>query len=282
MARLRIAVRVCMYNMRRLLTEYRAYTGMALALFAVVFYCNGVRDVCVHYSAGVSPVQVFTHLLSYPQANSFLYLGWITLMCDAPFVSDVQISVVMRSGRKEWFGGQMLYILAMALLYWISIAVMIAVMFIGYWGDFGDWGRVIHTFSVSSIKAHNIVSEKVMKSYSVFSAVSWTYLLHVGASVLLALMMFWVNMVSNRNHGGVVAVIFALFEMAFTGFGLSPQFYYFSPITLSNLSTLDIQKVTYKPSDTYAAVFMLAGNVLLIAVCYIIYRRSNVIASYEF
>ena len=121
-----------------------------------------------------------------------------------------------------------------------------------------------------------------MKSYSVFSAVSWTYLLHVGASVLLALMMFWVNMVSNRNHGGVVAVIFALFEMAFTGFGLSPQFYYFSPITLSNLSTLDIQKVTYKPSDTYAAAFMLAGNVLLIAVCYIIYRRSNVIASYEF
>lgn len=50
-----------------------------------------------------------------------LFLGVVLLFCDAPFIEDEQPYIMLRSGRRIWFIGQMLYIVVASVLYLIVL-----------------------------------------------------------------------------------------------------------------------------------------------------------------
>ena len=79
----------------------------------------------------------------------------------------------------------------------------------------------------------------------------------------------------KRTFGGVIALLFAFLELAFTGIGLRAIYYYISPVSLCNLAVLETKGLSVRPSDTYAYVFIASGIVLLAAINYLAVRRAS-------
>ena len=44
------------------------------------------------------------------------YFGVVLLFCNAPFMDDQQMFVLVRTGRLRWFAGQLAYIVACRIL----------------------------------------------------------------------------------------------------------------------------------------------------------------------
>ena len=268
-----IPFKLCMHNVRRLFTSVRALMGVLMGAFAIFCYGEQIRSMCQEYGVGASPIQVLICLCSYPFANCFLFVGWAIVICDAPFMYDTQLMIMLRSGRSMWCIGQMMYIFVAAICYWIVMTLLSCVLLLGYMGDFFTWGRVINT--IARMYGWPCVPAKVVLSFTVEQAAVLTYALHIGVSVLLGMLIFAINIISKRTFGGVIALVFAFFELAFTGLGISSNYYYISPVSLCNLDVLDFNGSTYTPSDTYAYVFIAVGIALLAVINYIAVRHAS-------
>ena len=62
MRNMRTVARMAMFNLRQLFTYASTYVGLAVGLFAINLYLEPVRNCCVQYGVGVSPLQLFAHL----------------------------------------------------------------------------------------------------------------------------------------------------------------------------------------------------------------------------
>ena len=268
-----IPFKLCMHNMRRLSVSVRALMGVLMGAFAIFNYGEPIRRICQEYGVGASPIQLLVCMGSYPFANCFLFVGWAIVICDAPFMYDTQVMIMLRTGRSMWYIGQMLYILFVAICYWLIMTLMACTLLIGYIGDFFEWGRVINT--IARVYELPCVPAKVVSSFTVTQAVVLTYTLHIGVSVLLGMLVFAINIISKRTFGGVIALLFAFLELAFTGIGLRAIYYYISPVSLCNLAVLETKGLSVRPSDTYAYVFIASGIVLLAAINYLAVRRAS-------
>ena len=275
MRNMRTVARMAMFNLRQLFTYASTYVGLAVGLFAINLYLEPVRNCCVQYGVGVSPLQLFAHLSSKPYQNSLLFCGWIIVVCNTPLLTRLQTNVLVRAGRGKWLLGQIMSIVMAALLYWLAIIALIGLVFIGYWGEFGEWGRVIKTLGNSN--SYSIASG-IISNYTVVQAVALAYFLHTLAAITLAFIIFHINMVSRKMTGAAVALIFPILELAFTGLGIPEKYYYISIVTLCNLSVLDRWHVTYTPTPEYACTFLLCAVVLLGLSCYFSFRKSSFIA----
>lgn len=79
-----------------------------------------------------------------------LFLGVVLLFCDAPFIEDEQPYIMLRSGRRIWFIGQMLYIVVASVLYLIVLYFISVLVLLPHIEWSAEWGKLLSTFSQTS------------------------------------------------------------------------------------------------------------------------------------
>lgn len=97
--------------------------------------------------------------------------------------------------------------------------------------------------------------------------VSWS--LHWLVSVLLAMVVFRVNLNRRTSSGNLFALMLVFFDYCFRGLGMPYMIYYFSPVSLCNLDLLDLTNTTSRPSMLYAySLLVLVVAVLALSIRY--------------
>ncbi len=61
------------------------------------------------------------------------------MFCNAPFMDDQQMFVLVRTGRLRWFAGQLAYIVAANLVYFLWTALTTVLVLIPQVGFSTDW-----------------------------------------------------------------------------------------------------------------------------------------------
>lgn len=138
----------CAQNLRKWPSNPRIYV---LGLLLIGFLFEWVRPIADFSSAvhvSVTP-WVFPYLSLSQKVLLLIMLGIVLLFCDAPFIDAHQPYVIIRSGKRDWLLGQILYIMVASALYFLFIALISTLLMLPNLTFSSEWGKIFGTLALT-------------------------------------------------------------------------------------------------------------------------------------
>ena len=251
--------RIAMMNFRKWGSAYRVYVVLASILVFTYIRTDPVRTYAQDLGLSVTPY-FFAFQMADNITRLLFYFGLILLLCDAPFTDSQQLFVFMRTGRRKWFMGQILYIFLATAAYFLLVAIASIIMFIPYEAPSLRWGTVYTICAESTILTGTYIPKIVVDSYTPIQACLLTFAVNTGIGTLLGLVIFLGNLFKSRIFGPAIAMGWVLFSNISSWTYIS-SVRYLSPVTWAGLSMFNGKEdgVSYG----YAAAFVTIGCLLL-------------------
>lgn len=247
-----------------------------VVLFAIFIFSwtkiEGVKSYAIEQGLGVS-CWFFPMLFGDYMCAMFLYFGLILMYCNAPFIDQQQLFVILRSGKRKWFFGQILYIVFTSILYFLTVVMVSILEFIPYVGISADWGTVLHEVlrDPKGTKTYLYMPEKVLEMYEPIKAFFLIFCINVGIGIMLGLLIFLINLHKSRTYGSIAAfgLVFLSDLISYAG-DYKDWLQYISPITWTDLSVYsrNVGSISYG----YVFSFLIIASVILVV---LIIRRSK-------
>ncbi len=267
----------CAQNLRKWPSNLRIYV---LALLLIAFLSTLVRPIAA-FSATVNvPTApwIFPYLALDPTVLLLLMLGIVLLFCDAPFIDAHQPYVIIRSGKRDWLLGQILYIMATSAVYFLFITLNCVLMLLPDLAFSSDWGKILGTLAQTNAgNAYDIhlpVSYQLQLQYTPAAAMIWSLFINWMVGTFLGLFMFVCNMRLPREIGAVAASLLVLLQYfcwEADGFII----FHFSPVSWASLGNLDITHLTALPSNTFAVCALVGLNLILILLANLFIKKMD-------
>lgn len=272
-------------NLRKWPSNPRIYAVAALILVFIGSELLPIRGFCMALHLPVTP-WVFPFLMSDNVSLTFIMVGLVLIFCDAPFIDQSQPYVIVRSGRRNWFTGQILYIVQASGLYFLFIILVSLLYFIPVIKFSGDWGKVLNTFSMNGTQGVPMFQQQYNINLSFSRYLTANYLPAVAMilslalswleGIFLGLLMFVLNMNFNRIIGTSVALALILLETFAYQFGNAYLALYFSPVSWLNLGVMDATGSSKSPTLWYAAGMLLLFIIVLSFLALTGERKKNI------
>jgi hypothetical protein len=238
--------------------------------------CKPVVDFSALVNVSAAP-WIFPFLLSRSYMSTIVLVGAVVLFCDAPFMNDMTPYECIRSGKKSWVSGQLLYVFAASLVYVLFLILVSILVFFPYMDLQNDWGRVINTLSRTSAGSTLAfpISPIILTTYTPLEAIAASGSLLLLEVSFVGLVMFVVNLTTRRAGGVVIGLLFAFLPTFFESFA-NPWMYYFAPTTWANLALVDVSGLSVYPPISYAFTFLVLACALLSQVVRRVIRRQSI------
>lgn len=230
----RIVGKVCRESIRKWSGDARVWAIVYLVCMFAWIRVEDLRLICEEYDLGIScwyfPFQMNgIHML-------FYYFGLLLLFCDAPFIDNQQMDVILRAGKRNWFLGKIWYIIVAASLYFLLVYFVGVIEFFPYVGFSPEWEDMLNLMSLHDA-ASSIVRRPVIASYTAIEACVIQYVVCVFFAILLGCVIFYFNLFGQKMAGLGIAL-----SMVVTGCLLDMVdletarfFVYFVPMTWTNI-----------------------------------------------
>lgn len=277
MGNIHIYCRIAMNNIRKWQMNPRIYILGLLILMFLNIMLAPVRNAATSVNLPVS-VWVFPFLLSDYYSLMLIMFGFVLFLCDAPFIDSEQAYLIIRSGKKAWVKGQLLYICLASAVYFLFVFVAGAVLLLPNLSFDAEWGKLLQTLAQTDMnRQFNIslgVSYKIIRLYNPIVATLASYFMAWLVGVFLGVLLFVLNAYFSRAIGVIVTSGLVLFEI----FCLNSPFIftYFSPVSWVSLAILDTQSISKYPSFVYAVTVTLALIILLSLISFLWIRKKDI------
>ena len=263
-------IRLCLgVNFRKWLVNPRIY---ALAIFIIAFliyHQSGLSQFAGAHNQGVTP-WVFSHLTTPPVLQVFATFA-IILFSDAPFEDKHVPFLMIRSGRRNWIIGQLIYILIASLIYTLFVFIISILALLPNLELSMEWGIVIQTLASGSQLPANVTVFANPHLLTTFTGIEAT-LLSLGlfwfVSSFIGILISFFNIVVGKTTG-LIASGFVLFLSFFTiieaRLALGHWVSYLSPVSWMSLSALDWNDPNAWPSPSiyYALGFLTITSIVM-------------------
>lgn len=103
-------------NFRKWKSSYRVFIVFLSVLVFTFIREDYLRQYAQDVGLAVTPY-FFAFQMDDGITRMLFYFGVVLLFCNAPFMDDQQMFVLVRTGRLRWFAGQLAYIVAANLVY---------------------------------------------------------------------------------------------------------------------------------------------------------------------
>ena len=258
-------VHIAVLGIKKWLSSPRMYV---VFLMLAVFEWTLIGDVRAYaISIGMSISCWYFPFLFVNNINCiFYYFALILMYCNAPYVDEHQLYLMLRSGRRNWFAGQLLYTVASSVLFFAGMAVLSVVEFIPNVGFSAEWESVLVKLSQNpAAYGHGLylnVPFQILQTYSPWHAFLLCFFINVGVGILLGLLIFSVNVWKSRGYGAAAALAWVAVSNTVTQkIGLRRWMVVLAPTSWTNLS-LYCERNS-RVSVGFAATFLLAGIAVL-------------------
>lgn len=269
-------IRIACYGLKKTFSNSKMYIIIILSFMYVQFMLNPIKIFAENVQIGVSPY-LFPFLLTSGYSVKIFLLLVILLFCNAPFMDEVQLYILVRTGRRKWCAGQVLYIMILSGFYTLLLIVFTAIALIPELSVETGWGKVINTFAQTGIAAsHGIpisFDYSIILKYNPITAMILEGFLCWLLFMLFGNIIFTVNMKISKFIGNIIAVFLIFFQMISEE--ISPKLTYFSPASWVSLSFLDINNTSQYPGVGYALTAMVILNIAFITVSIISVKHET-------
>lgn len=247
--------RICMQNIRKWNSNPRIWMTFILALLFAYMYTKGMSVACDYVGDDMSP-WLYPFLFTYRYMKIIFMFPIVFIFCDAPFIDENQPYVMLRTKRITWSIGQVLYIYIGSFIYMLFLAIAPLIVNIGHVRWMASWGEVIGMCgSTNLLQAAGVnystiqILGKIIKYYTPFQAMLFSCLLTWMSFVIIGLVIYGFNVVSNTRYVGVGTAAFLILLTAVVDG--KPKWTYYSPMSWNSLNNIDIGGLTSYPSIDY-------------------------------
>lgn len=210
---------------------------------------------------------VFVH----PYMRMILFLIVVFLMSDAPFITENQLFIISRMGKKLWGGCQIIYIAICSFLLDILFIIVPFIFNINkvFAGD--KWGTAIKSIS-SQINILSPVSEEIYTKYTPMECLKYYLIILFLLFNAVGLFMYLANIL--RAGAAVAGILsgFVILDLMIHLTGIDGLLW-ISPVSWVRIDCLAYGLDAGVPGISQIIVIMLALNSLL---CIAIYRTLEV------
>lgn len=193
----------------------------------------------------------------------FYYFGLLLLFCDAPFVDSQQMDVILRTGKKNWFIGKILYIIVASCLYFWLIYVVGVLEFVPYVGFSTEWEDMINILSMDDLYS-SIINRSIVMAYTPIEACLTQYVVCVLLAIFLGLLIFYFNLFKSRVIGIGIALTIVLMGVLVNMVNLvvGRIILYFIPMVWTNIEVF--KRTAAGVPFAYAVTMLSSGIAVLI------------------
>lgn len=244
------------YNYKKLFNTPRIYILLILQFIYLWYLISPIVDLSKTVGVRLTP-WLFSHITSYKMSQLFLMLGVIVMFADAPFIDDEYKYILIRSGRKKWALGQILYMVTGTMAYFVITFIFTVILTIPNIFISSDWGRLITTFSNSDTSDYFelLISFKILIKYNPITATLLSLLLSCLTGIIISLIMFIINIKFKKSIGIIVATSIVFLDRAIFANFPNFKYAYISPVSLSRIDLLDKVSNGMSPTVWHALTF---------------------------
>lgn len=256
------------------------YTAIGIVLVVATFVHLMLDGLISYVSENNLSVTVYQlpFLFSYRYSRLLLTLPIILIFSKIAEVEGIDLLILIRTKRRYWCLGQILYIFFSSIFYVILLHGLIVLYLLPSIEWNLDWGTVMGNLFRQGIPSgyeiHQIFPLKIYDYFTPSQAIFYHSLLLFLVSALLGMVMLISKLAFKTNKVGiVVASVIIMLDIAIKDKMLIR---WFSPITWLDLSIIKVAELTPTPSIGYVIGFLSIGIILLSSVALILahYREQ--------
>ena len=261
----KIAFKVCGDSLRRWKKDPRIWAAMTLVCLFEWTKIEPVRQFCAEQGMAISN-WFYPFLFSETINTMFFFFGIILLFCDAPFVDRHQLFVVMRTGKRKWFLGKIVYVFVASFAYFTWMYMVSIIEFIPYVGVSANWERILEGLSITNKIGNTIVNvpRNIIIQMSPVHAFLISFSLSVMIGSFLGLLIFYANLYRTHNIGVSISLIIVLMPgvVNVLPYEIMKKIQWISPVNwiAINIFTLEYGGI----SVGYAYTFLIVIDIILI------------------
>lgn len=272
---------VCCNGFRKWKGNYRIWCIAILVLMITHMLTAEIRTFVSDIGIKVTP-WIFPFLTGQKYNKLLFFFPLILLFCDAPFIDAGQPYNIIRSGKKNWCIGQILYIAISSGIYFFfllfsSIILNIQSMVLDF-----DWGKILSSFAKTGIAGEInlklVFSPRIIDYFTPLQAMFFSFLLLWIAGFFLGMVIFTLNIVSDTRSIGVLgAVSLLLFDATLNGSGF---LLWFSPVSWCNLTNIRLGE-GQTPNIEYVYTMYAVLLLVLVVISVTKFRKKAVLIRKE-
>lgn len=279
MKQFKIIMGISFQNIRKWTVNYRIWMIFAVIMILIHSYWNDIHTISDYLGASPS-LWVFPFLYSQFYMKLIFTLPLVLLFCDAPFIDDNQIFVIVRAHRLKWLCGEQFYIVIASALYYIFIFAA-TVLFGLQYADFDTgWGKVLHTISETNIagylQCHFVsVSGFVIKYFTPLQGIWFTFLLSWLNGIVIGEIIFFFNLCTKTKYTGmIISSSLVLFDSFIENY--NENLLKYSPFSWNTLDNLDVGGKTNNPSFVYCIIVICTLIVAFMLLVFLFGRKIQI------
>lgn len=276
MGKVSIVFQIAFHNIRKWFNNPRFYIVILLVLGFSRIALESVARFASTLGVKATPF-AFVFFMDDSYIVYMMALCLILLFCDAPFIDLQQPYIMIRSGKKKWLSGQILYILIASLLFsifivFVSVLVLLPnITFDGGWGKV--WGTLAQTDAAAQFYVRLGVPYEIILNYAPLEALLVTLFMSWLIFTFTGLVMFIINLNSSRIYGAIAGTLLA--TLPFASLFLPWWVNYISPYRWIGLNLIDTYALSVFPTRAYAISFLVIGIFLCVFIAYNSVKKKN-------
>lgn len=241
------AFSVCAYNYHRWRKNPRVIVTFLLAFILCFLLTDKVISFAEDYNATLQMFEPFVWTFGDSSSILLVSLLLILLFSDIPFITAGTPYFLMRTDRKTWIIGQMLYIVSATFIFLVFVLLSTAVLCakIAFPGDVWSKTAAILGYSGDGMSSSLPVLVKTLELSRPFRCTAHIFLMMLMYSLVLVLIMLIFNIKFGQITGVISVFVFSLYGFLLTPvtlagiFKLPDDLYYQANVAMGWLSPLN-------------------------------------------
>ena len=278
MDKCRKSAHIAAVELRKAFTGPRFYVALLWILFDISSYVVRVKEFSALAGIKVSP-WLFPLIIPDAMGQLFVIIGATLIFCDAPFINSMTTWQLMRGGRKSLFGGHILYIWVMSLLYAAALALLPNLILFPRVAFMKDWGQVLGALAQSSAAAQmgiNPPDYNLMARFMPMQAMALTILAVWLNSVLVGMINYACNLCLRKGIGPLISIVMGLSPYLIIRLADFWVGYYLAPPAWMNITMYSWDGYGTYPTPVYIYAVLLGLIFVCMTVSYIGIRRKDI------
>ena len=265
-------------DFRYLLSQKKTY--MILAIILIFGWWHTADFLRASMETGIRTAPwIFQEYFGNP--TMLMLYGFLTVMvfADIPYHNSMSQMIEIRTGRRNWIIGQMIYTVELAFFYTLVFALSSFLFLLPRIYFTTGWGEFLTRVADGRVEGLSRVTSQMVENYSPVRAVLITFLCVWGVSVFMGMLIFVLRMFISHSVAVAVAGFLAFFSYFVISMGamvFGNFLYKVSPLNWLCLYYID-PAFGYSgvPGLRYVGIFLVAGSVLSAAAGCAWYLRGH-------
>lgn len=259
-------------NFKKMYSNPRVYIVLTILFIFQYYTFTPLKEFARYIQQDVSPWS-FPFFIQNP--SLFFIIGGTALLFygHAPFIDDHTDVILIRTGRKNWILGQIIYVVLSSFLYtliYITGSIVILLPNVEFTQRWGNVLEVLSTEQISQVPGDITLQFQpiaiIMEKFSPIQTMFLGFLLFWLGTIFIVAVLLFFNLWLGKNSGMIVTgslISLAYFSVYLGRLNFGEEIFFFSPISWISMTYLDWNNQGNIPTINFALTNYVLWIVLL-------------------